>query len=118
MDDNHPFAILTGNGTRNISRLPTYDSPFILQNNSLQNVVTEAQQLIKGRHHEDFGAAGPVVVMLGCLFLMFFAVGIPTFIQKKRREARERREAIRRLAAAERQEAAAGLAFQVPAMDS
>ncbi|KAL1466400.1 hypothetical protein MTO96_042756 [Rhipicephalus appendiculatus] len=133
MDSNYLLGILNVNGTRNITRLLARDSPFIVPNVSFQSPVTEAQQLIKafpdepvghhpnnieGHHREDFGAAGPVVVMLGCLFLIFLAVGIPTFIQKKRREAKERREAIRRLQAAERRDVAEGLSFQVPSMDS
>ncbi|XP_049524769.1 uncharacterized protein LOC119455475 isoform X2 [Dermacentor silvarum] len=118
MEASYLLGILGANATRNVTRLLSRESPFIVPNVSFQSPVTEAQQLLKGRRHEDFGAAGPVVVMLGCLFLMFLAVGIPTFIQKKRREARERREAILRLQATERREAAEGLSFRVPAMDS
>ncbi|XP_077562601.1 uncharacterized protein LOC144178540 [Haemaphysalis longicornis] len=121
MDANYLLEILSSNGTRNVSRLLSFDSSAVKQNVSFQNLATEAQQLIKafpegftgkhpnnvaGRRHDDFGAAGPVVVMLGCLFLIFLAVGIPTFIQKKRREAKERREA-----------AMHGLALRVPAID-
>ncbi|XP_064464237.1 uncharacterized protein LOC135375473 isoform X2 [Ornithodoros turicata] len=40
----------------------------------------------------DFRPARPLAVMLACLFFLFLAVGIPTLIQKKRREARERRQ--------------------------
>ncbi|XP_054926270.1 uncharacterized protein [Dermacentor andersoni] len=132
MEASYLLGILGANATHNITRLLSRESPFIVPNVSFQSPVTEAQQLVKafpdelvghhpnniaGRRHEDFGAAGPVVVMLGCLFLVFLAVGIPTFIQKKRREARERREAIRRLQTAEHREAAEGLSFHVPATD-
>ncbi|CAN8001020.1 unnamed protein product [Ixodes pacificus] len=57
-------------------------------------LVANASKARKLVRRDDLAAAKVVGIWLGCFFIIFLVVGIPNYIQKKRREAQENSDRI------------------------